>query len=109
MAIKINKRNLNNSDAIKDNKGFTFILEDNIEGFGFISLTENDDIIVTVIAVYTNEIIDSFSTLINAYDDVSIQISIKDFLEECFECDATFIKEYKQLENMNITVDLEVA
>lgn len=106
MAIKINKEKNNNSTAIKDNAGFTFILEDNSEGFGFIYLAEND-IIITIIVRYENGTVDHFSALINEYDDINPFSSIQDFLEEHFGYVTTFIKEYKKIEDMNIIVDLE--
>lgn len=108
MAIKFNKEKNNNSSAIKDNEGFTFILQDDIEGFGFISLTENADIVITVTAIYDNGVIDQFSTFIDVYGNINAYSSIKDFLEEYFDYDIIFIKEYKHLEDMNIIVDLEV-
>lgn len=108
MAIKINKKNLNDSNIIKDNAGFTFTLEDNTGGFGFICSAEND-IVITIIAMYDNGAIDHFSVLLNESDDMNFYDSIKIFLEDLFECNATFVKGYKQLEDMNITVDLEVG
>ena len=63
MAIKIEKTKLNHSNAIKDNSGFTFILEGNSEGFGFIYLAEND-IIITVIVKHENETVDHFLPLL---------------------------------------------
>ena len=107
MAIKIEKTKLNYSNAIKDNSGFTFILEDNSEGFGFIYLAEND-VIITVIAKHENGTVDHFSALINKYDDITPFNSIKDFLGEYFDCATTFIKEYKKIDDMNIIVNLEM-
>ena len=107
MAIKIEKTKLNHSNAIKDNAGFTFILEDNSEGFGFICLAEND-VIITVIVKHENGTVDRFSALINKYNNITPFNSIKDFLADCFDYDTTFIKEYKKIEDMNITVNLEM-
>ena len=107
MAIKIEKTKLNYSNAIKDNAGFTFILEDNNEGFGFICLAEND-VIITVIVKHENGTVEHFSALINKYDDITPFNSIRDFLEGYFGYNTTFIKEYKKIEDMNITVNLEM-
>lgn len=107
MAIRIEKTKLNHSNAIKDNTGFTFILEDNSEGFGFIYLARNDAII-TVIVKHENGTVDHFSAFINEYGDVNPFNSIKDFLKEYFDYDTTFIKEYKKIEDMNIIVNLEM-
>ena len=107
MAIEIEKTKLNHSNSIKDNAGFTFILENNSEGFGFIYLAENSAII-TVIVKHENGTVDHFSTFVNKYDDITPFNSIKDFLEEYFYCGTTFIKEYKKIEDMNIIVNLEM-
>ena len=107
MAIKNEKTKRNYSNVIKDNAGFTFILKDNSEGFGFIYLAEND-VIITVIVKYENGTVDHFSALINEYDDINPFSSIRDFLEKCFDCDTTFIKEYKKIEDMDIIVNLEM-
>lgn len=107
MAIKNEKTKLNHSNAIKDNVGFTFILEDNSEGFGFIYLTEND-VIITVILQYENGTVYHFSDLINEYDDLTPFSSIRDFLKEYFGYDTTFIKAYKKIEDMDIIVNLEM-
>lgn len=107
MAIKIEKIKLNHSNAIRDNSGFTFILEDNSEGFGFITLSENLDTIITVIVLYDNGKVDRFSNIIGTYDNINPSTSIKIYLEKTFESEVIFIKEYEKLENMNIIVDLE--
>ena len=107
MAIKIEKTKLNHSNAIKDNSGFTFILEDNSKGFGFIYLSEND-VIITVIIKYENGTVDHFSALINEYGDINLFTSIRDFLEGFFGYNTTFIKAYKKIEDMDIIVNLEM-
>ena len=107
MAIKFNKEKNNNSITIKNNEGFTFILTDDTEGFGFICLTENDDIVVTVTAIYDNDEINQFSTFIKKTDDISLSTPIKSFLENAFGYGVKFIKAYKKLNDMNIIVDLE--
>ena len=107
MIIKSNKEKNSNSIAIKDNAGFTFILKDNSEGFGFITLSDNFDIIITVIVLYDNGRVDRFSSIIYTYDNINPSTSIKIYLEKAFESEVIFIKEYEKLENMNIIVDLE--
>lgn len=107
MANIINKEKNNNSITIKNNKGFTFIMADDTEGFGFISLTENDDIVVTVTAVYDNDEINQFSSFIKKTDDITLSTPIKNFLENTFRHDVKFIKAYKRIDDMNIIVDLD--
>ena len=104
MAIKIEKTKLNHSNAIKDNAGFTFILKNNTEGFGFIYLVEND-IIITVIVKYENGIVDHFSTPINDYDEINHYSTIEEFLTDYFGYSVESIKVYKQIDDMNIIVD----
>ena len=107
MAIRFNNEKNNNSITIKNNEGFTFILTDNTEGFGFISLTENNDIIVTVTVKYNNDEINQFSSIIKKTDDINLSTPIKSFLENAFGYDVKFIKAYKKLNDMNIIVYLE--
>lgn len=104
MAIKIEKTKQNQSHAIKDNAGFTFILKDNTEGFGFIYLAEND-IIITVIVKYENGIVDHFSTLMNDYNEIIHYSTVEEFLIDYFDYGVESIKVYKQIDDMNITVD----
>ena len=104
MAIKIEKTKLNHSNAIKDNSGFTFILEDNSEGFGFIYLAEND-IIITVIVKHENETVDHFSALISEYGVINFYSTVENFLETYFGYSVECIKIYKQVDDMNIIVD----
>ena len=104
MAIKNEKTKLNHSNAIKDNAGFTFILEDNSEGFGFIYLAEND-VIITVIVKYENGIEDHFSTLINDHDEINLYSTVEEFLTDYFGYSVKSIKVYKQIDDMNIVVD----
>ena len=108
MAIKFNKKKNDNLITFKNNEGFTFILVDDTEGFGFISLTENNDIVVTVTAIYDNGDINQFSSFIKKADDINLSTPIKNFLENAFGYDVEFIKAYKRLNDMNIIVDLEV-
>lgn len=105
MAISFNNKENINSTAIKDNEGFTFALQDNTEGFGFICFTESGNMVVTITAVCDDGIIDQFSILINDYDEINSCSSIKELLKEYFDYDTIFIKEYKHLEDMNIIVD----
>lgn len=105
MAIRFNKEKNNNSITIIDNEGFTFILADDTEGFGFICLTENDDVVVTVTAISDNDEIDQFSSFIAKTDDINLITPIKSFLENAFGYDVKFIKAYKRLNDMNIIVD----
>ena len=107
MAIRFNNEKNNNSITIKNNEGFTFILTDNTEGFGFICLTENNDIVVTVTVIYNNDEINQFSSIIKKTDDINLSTPIKSFLENAFGYDVKFIKAYKKLNDMNIIVDLE--
>ena len=104
MAIKIEKTKRNQSHAIKDNAGFTFILKNNSEGFGFVYLVEND-IIITVIVKYENGIVDHFSTLINDYDETIHYSTVEEFLTDYFDYGVESIKVYKQIDDMNIIVD----
>lgn len=87
--------------------GFTFILKDNSEGFGFITLSENFYTIITVIVLYDDDTLDQFSNIIGTYDNINHSTSIKIYLEKVFESEVIFVKEYEKLENMNIIVDLE--
>lgn len=107
MAIRFNKGKNNDSITIKDNEGFTFILEDDTEGFGFICLTNNHDIAVTVTSVSVSDEINQFSSIIKKTDDINLSTPIKSFLENTFGYDVVFIKTYKRLDDMNIIVDLE--
>lgn len=108
MAIKINKTKQRNTAIIKDNVSFTFALEDGAEGFGFIFSTENNHIVISVVAMYNELTIDYFSALINEYDNINLCSSIEEFLKEYFDCDVNFVKGYRELREMNITVDLEM-
>lgn len=105
MTIKIGKTERIHSNAIKDNAGFTFILKSNTEGFGFIYLTEKDIVIITVIVKYENGIVDHFSTLINDYDKINFNSTVEEFLTDYFGYSVKSIKVYKQIDDMNITVD----
>ena len=106
MATNFNKGKNNNSTAISDNEGFTFILQDDIEGFGLICLDEDYNRVVTIIAVYDNGVIDRFSIIIKKTDDIYLSTPIETFLEEVFDCDVEFVKTYKN-GDMNIMVELE--
>ena len=101
--IEIAKRN--QSNAIKDNAGFTFILKSNTEGFGFIYIDENDIIIITVIVKYENGIVDHFSTLINDYYEINFNSTVEEFLTDHFGYSVESIKVYKQIDDMHIIVD----
>ena len=104
MAIKIEKTKQNQSHAIKDNAGFTFIVKNNREGFGFIYSAEND-IIITVIVKYENGTVDHFSTLMNDYDEINHYSTVEEFLTDYFDYGVESIKVYKQIDNMNIIVN----
>ena len=79
-------------------------MKNNTEGFGFIYLTEKD-IIITVIVKYENGIVDHFSTITNDYDENNLSITVEEFLIDHFGYRVKSIKVYKQIDDMNITVD----
>ena len=108
MAISFNKTKQKDTTIIKDNVGFTFTLDDGAEGFGFIFPTENNHIVISVVAMYNELTVGYFSALINEYDNINPYSSIEEFLKDYFDADVNFVKGYRELREMNITVDLEM-
>lgn len=105
MAINFDKTKRNNFEAIKDIAGFTFTTKE-IEGFGFI--TKNDRIIITIILTYDNGTAEAESIIIDEYREINSYSPIKEVLKEYFNFDVEFIKVYKDVDDMNIIVDLEM-
>lgn len=102
MAINISKVGQSNTTIIKDIEGFTFISENEKEGFGFI--TKNPTVI-TVITIDKNKSAKISSIIIDKYDKINLYSTVEEFLEAYFGYYIESLKVYKQLNDMNIIVD----
>ncbi len=104
MAITFTREKQDNS--FKGNAGFTYTTEDGGKGFGFICPTEDNSVVLTVIAAHEGSTMGRLSEVVSIYDLENF-CTIDTFLGDYFDC-RVFVKAYKRLEDMNIIVDLGV-
>lgn len=106
MEINVNKT-LKNNPTIQGNAGFTFIMDDDSVGFGFIFSDLQSKSIITVIKMYMNGGTEKFSKVIGETCFDHPDATINDFLELYLKNKVVFLKAYKNLIDIPITVNIE--